>query len=89
MTKLKTVEINPDFAAAVEANDGYCPCLIERSEDTLCPCKDFREQTEPGECHCGRFAKVLISADLANGPDMTVIPAEGGQAIVVRTGATT
>lgn len=55
---MKTIEINPEFQEAVEANDGYCPCLIEQSDDTLCPCKEFREQTEPGECRCGRYAKV-------------------------------
>lgn len=56
---LKIVEINPEFKAAVDANDGYCPCLIEQSDDTKCMCKDFREQTEPGPCHCGRFEKVM------------------------------
>ena len=25
-----------------------------------CMCKEFREQTEPGECHCGRFEKVEV-----------------------------
>ena len=46
-----------EIAAAVKANDGYCPCLIQKNEDTKCMCKDFREQTE-GKCHCGRFDKV-------------------------------
>lgn len=50
------IEINPDFAELVEANDGYCPCAIEKTEDTRCMCKEFREQTE-GKCHCGRFRK--------------------------------
>ena len=35
----------------------YCPCRLTKSEDTKCPCKEFREQTEPGECHCGLFVK--------------------------------
>ena len=55
---MKIIEINPDFKAAVDANDGYCPCMIDKTDDTKCPCKDFREQTEPGECLCGRYAKV-------------------------------
>lgn len=50
------IEINPDFGAVVEANDGYCPCAIERNDDAPCMCKAFREQTE-GECHCGRYRK--------------------------------
>ena len=50
------VEINPDFAELVEANDGYCPCAIEKNEDTFYMCKEFREQ-DVGECHCGRYRK--------------------------------
>ena len=56
---LKIVEINPSFRENVEANNGYCPCEIWKNEDTKCPCKAFREQAEPGECHCGRFEKVV------------------------------
>lgn len=41
-------------------NDGYCPCLFEKNDDTKCMCKDFREQTTPGFCHCTRFIKVEI-----------------------------
>ena len=58
--KLKIIEINPDFAKAVEQEGGYCPCAIFKNPDTKCMCKDFREQTEPGECACGRFKKVLV-----------------------------
>lgn len=36
---------------------GYCPCLVERSEDTKCLCKAFREQQTPGLCHCGLYEK--------------------------------
>jgi len=32
--------------------EGHCPCQIEVSDDTLCPCKDFRESNE---CHCKLF----------------------------------
>lgn len=35
----------------------YCPCSLEHTDDTVCPCKAFREQTEPGFCHCGKFEK--------------------------------
>ena len=55
---LSIIEINPGIREAVKASDGYCPCAIEHNPDTKCICKAFREQTEPGECHCGRFAKV-------------------------------
>lgn len=52
------IEVDPEFAKVVEANDGYCPCAIWKDEDTLCPCKDFREQETLGPCNCGRFEKV-------------------------------
>lgn len=55
---LKIIEVNPSIRANVEANNGYCPCAIWQTPDTKCMCKDFREQTEPGECYCGRFEKV-------------------------------
>lgn len=40
----------------VKENDGYCPCMLIKNEDTKCMCKSFREQKE-GFCHCGRFKK--------------------------------
>lgn len=58
--KLRIVEVIPEFREVVALNDGYCPCMIEKSEDTKCMCKEFREQETPGPCHCGRFEKVLV-----------------------------
>lgn len=55
---MKIIERDPSFKKLVEENDGYCPCLVLRNEDTKCMCKDFREQKHPGVCHCGRFEKV-------------------------------
>ena len=55
---LSIIEINPDIWELVKANDGYCPCAIEKTPDTKCMCKAFCEQDKPGECHCGRFVKV-------------------------------
>jgi len=68
-SKLKIIK-NPDEAmyemvsAAVEVNNRQCPCVLpsKRNEDTLCPCKAFREQTTAGECTCGRFVKVEVDA---------------------------
>lgn len=64
-TKSKTALIqNPDkelaqqIRASLKANDGYCPCKIDKTEDTKCICKEFREQIEQGiigECHCGLY----------------------------------
>lgn len=43
---------------AIAENDGYCPCAIEKSDDTRCMCKDFRENIKSGEhCHCGLYYK--------------------------------
>ena len=59
---------NPDESYAAEIrhmikeNNGYCPCAVERSPDTKCRCKSFREQLERGEsgaCHCGLWIAVM------------------------------
>ena len=59
---MKIREIDPSVKALVKQNDGYCPCLIEKTPDTKCPCKDFREMEE-GVCHCGRFEKARDNND--------------------------
>ena len=41
----------------IHNNEGYCPCALEKNEDTKCLCKAFREQEE-GICGCGAFIKV-------------------------------
>ena len=54
--------VNPDkkvadrVRAAIKANDGFCPCKLEKNEDTHCPCKEMREEQN---CHCGLFMKVI------------------------------
>lgn len=53
-------EVYEKVTQAVKDNNGFCPCLIEQSENTKCVCKDFEEQDFEGECHCGRFVKVKI-----------------------------
>ena len=58
---------NPDeqtykqVTQAVKDNSGYCPCKLEKNEDTHCPCKEFREDDKTGFCHCGRYYKVVRS----------------------------
>lgn len=47
-----------DISEAVKINDGYCPCLLNKNEDTKCMCKDFRDSKETDFCHCGRYYKV-------------------------------
>ncbi len=40
---------------------GYCPCKLERTEDNICMCKEFRQQVaDPdfeGYCHCRLYYK--------------------------------
>ena len=38
----------------------YCPCVLpnNHNENTICMCKEFRDQIERGElgeCHCGLY----------------------------------
>lgn len=49
-------ELVEEIKAKLKENGGYCPCRLERTPDTKCMCKEFREQ-ESGECHCGLFIK--------------------------------
>lgn len=40
---------------------GYCPCRLEKNDDTMCMCKEFREQIADanfeGYCHCMLYYK--------------------------------
>lgn len=57
------IVINPDtdfvkeMKAALKSNNGFCPCALEKSKDTKCMCKDFREM-ESGTCQCGLYSKM-------------------------------
>ena len=62
------VVVNPDkelveeIRRELKENDGYCPCRIEKTPDTRCMCREFREKLgDPsfyGECHCGLYVKL-------------------------------
>ena len=45
----------------LKKKDGHCPCRLEVSEDTMCMCKEFREQIAnpefEGYCHCMLYYK--------------------------------
>lgn len=36
----------------LRANGGHCPCMVEKSDDSICPCFDMRTY---GRCICGLF----------------------------------
>lgn len=61
------IEKNPkrydEITKRVMENDGYCPCIIAKNEDTKCPCKEFRESDVLGECRCGRYIKTDINTE--------------------------
>ena len=45
-------------SAAVKENQGYCPCELQKTPETKCPCANFRNSTIANVCHCGRFFKI-------------------------------
>ena len=52
-------EFAKEIKAKIKANNNYCPCRLTKSPDTKCMCKEFREQTTEGYCHCGLYYKTL------------------------------
>lgn len=58
-------ELLAEILRQLKANDRYCPCALDKTPDTKCMCKKFREQIsrqEPGECDCGRY-ELIIAED--------------------------
>lgn len=58
------IELNPDVDLVKEIkkklkeNSGYCPCRLDKTKDTKCMCKEFRDQisrNEQGYCYCGLY----------------------------------
>ena len=45
----------------LKKKDGYCPCRIQKTEDNVCMCKEFRDQVADPEfegfCHCRLYYK--------------------------------
>jgi hypothetical protein len=46
---------------ALRKKNGYCPCVINPTEDDLCMCKEFRDKiSDPdfeGWCNCNLYFK--------------------------------
>ena len=57
----KALELVKTIKEGLKKNNGYCPCRVEKNEDTKCMCKEFREQiADPnfeGYCHCMLYYK--------------------------------
>lgn len=56
----KGMKMNPNQTHAykimdkLELNSGYCPCLPQKTVDTICPCKFARKVQA---CRCGLYMK--------------------------------
>ena len=54
-------EIVNTIKEGLKRTGGYCPCKLEKNEDTKCICKEFRSQiNDPkfeGYCHCLLYYK--------------------------------
>lgn len=54
-------EIVRQVQEGLKAKGGYCPCRLEKTPDTKCICKEFRDQiadpTFEGYCHCMLYYK--------------------------------
>lgn len=51
-------EFVDEVSKAIKDNNGYCPCAIQKTRDTKCKCKDFRDKVAAGvegSCNCGLF----------------------------------
>lgn len=53
-----------EFKKELKANNGYCPCALEKTPDTKCMCRDFREQAESGYCNCGLYYKEVAADEV-------------------------
>lgn len=54
-------EIVKSVKEGLKKTGGYCPCRLERNEDTKCMYKEFKEQIKDpnfeGYCHCLLYYK--------------------------------
>lgn len=61
VTENKDVNIANTVKEGLKRTGGYCPCRVERTQDTKCMCKEFRDQVADPEfegfCHCMLYYK--------------------------------
>ena len=54
-------EIVKTIKEGLKRTGGYCPCKLERTNDTKCMCTEFKKQiADPefeGYCHCRLYYK--------------------------------
>lgn len=47
---------------SLKENHYYCPCKVDKTPDTKCRCKEFRDQ-ESGWCECGLYEKIVMTSE--------------------------
>ena len=56
-------EIEDIIKKGLKKTGGYCPCRTEKTEDTKCMCKEFKNQIKDpnfeGYCHCMLYYKTI------------------------------
>lgn len=55
-----TEEQHNKLTQKISHNEGYCLCKLLKTPENKCMCKEFIENQELGECHCGRYIKTEI-----------------------------
>ena len=54
-------ELVAQIKEGLKRKGGYCPCRLQKTEDTKCICKEFRQQIAnpefEGYCHCLLYYK--------------------------------
>ncbi len=64
------MEIVKTVKEGLKKTGGYCPCRREKTDDTKCMCKEFKEQIADsdfeGFCHCMLYYKVMLTYNIAN-----------------------
>ena len=57
----KDEEVVKTIKEGLKRTGGYCPCKLQRTEDNICMCKEFKEQMKDpnfeGYCHCMLYYK--------------------------------
>lgn len=57
----ENTEVVATVKEGLKKTGGYCPCRLEKTDDTKCMCKEFRDQIKDpnfeGYCHCMLYYK--------------------------------
>lgn len=76
--KKVVVRLNPqdnvvdEIKIALKRNQGYCPCALEKTDDTICMCKEFKtrlkklKEAKEGTaelCHCGLYLAYVVKEE--------------------------